>query len=48
MLSKLSSLDVSGNKALAANPALRDAILALQKQAAAGNAKAVTNAYSKL
>lgn len=47
LLSTLSSLDVSGNKALAANPALRDAILALQKQAAAGNVKAVTSAYSK-
>jgi hypothetical protein len=43
--STLSSLDVSGNKTLAANPALRDAIVALQKQAVAGNAKAVTKAY---
>ncbi|MEY9165914.1 hypothetical protein ABIE78_004033 [Sinorhizobium fredii] len=35
------------DKAIAANPVLRDAILALQKQAGAGNAKAVANAYSQ-
>lgn len=35
------------DKAIAANPVLRDAILALQKQAGAGNAKAVAKAYSQ-
>ncbi|WP_156134030.1 hypothetical protein [Ensifer sp. ZNC0028] len=47
LISRFSSLDLAGNKALAANPALRDALLGLQKQTAAGSAKAVTNAYSK-
>jgi hypothetical protein len=47
-LAKLTAtLDAPGNKTLAANPAIRDVILALQKQTGAGNAKAVTNAYSK-
>ncbi|PDT79878.1 hypothetical protein [Sinorhizobium sp. BJ1] len=46
LLPKLSSLDPS-DKAIAANPVLRDAILALQKQAGAGNAKAVAKAYSQ-
>lgn len=47
LLSTFSATDLLGNKNITANPALRDALLALQKQAAAGNAKAAANAYSK-
>ncbi|WP_065376861.1 hypothetical protein [Ensifer adhaerens] len=47
LLSTFSSADLLANKNITANPALRDALLALQKQAGNGNAKAVANAYSK-
>ncbi|WP_373414334.1 hypothetical protein [Ensifer aridi] len=35
------------SKTLAENPALRDALLALQKQTSAGSAKTVAKAYSQ-
>ncbi|MEI2300889.1 hypothetical protein [Ensifer sp. MJa1] len=47
LFSTFSAADLLANKNITANPALRDALLTLQKQGAAANVKAVANAYSK-